>query len=302
MNPPDAPLRDALERVTVLIVTYNSAHCVDALAKGLAGVPHVVVVDNASTDDTCAQVQARLPAARRLVMPANKGYGVANNAGLAVVQTDYALLLNPDCLIDASQIAALVQEAQAWPDATLVVPQLTDASGSLQVNYSWPRGRWTPKTEAATAPANVGYACAAVMLVHMANVSRIGHFDPLFFLYYEDEDLCLRVFKARGQILVLPDIRITHLSRGSVKGAQPWRAEYWRGYHHAQSKILFTWKHEGPEEASRLRVRVLLTSALNVLARVILLSPKHLARAWGRFQGLRMLNAGELAAARRDAR
>ncbi len=302
MNPLDPIVREALERVTVLIVTYNSAHCVPDLAAGLAGVPHVIVVDNASTDDTCAQVQALLPAARRVVMPANKGYGVANNAGLEIVQTDYALLLNPDCLIDAGQIAALVRQAQAWPDATLVVPQLTDASGSLQVNYSWPRGHWTPKTEAATGPANVGYACAAVMLVHMANVSRIGHFDPLFFLYYEDEDLCLRVFKARGQILVLPDIRITHLSRGSVKGAQPWRAEYWRGYHHAQSKILFTWKHEGPEDASRLRVRVLLTSALNVLARVVLLSPKHLARAWGRFQGLRELNADELAAARRDAR
>jgi hypothetical protein len=47
---------------------------------------------------------------------------------------------------------------------------------------------------------------------------------------------------------------------------------------------------------------VLLTSALNVLARVVLLSPKHLARAWGRFQGLRVLNADEVAAARRDAR
>jgi N-acetylglucosaminyl-diphospho-decaprenol L-rhamnosyltransferase len=302
MNPLDPIVREALERVTVLIVTYNSAHCVPDLAAGLAGVPHVIVVDNASTDDTCAQVQALLPAARRVVMPANKGYGVANNAGLEIVQTDYALLLNPDCLIDAGQIAALVQQARGWPDATLVVPQLTDASGSLQVNYSWPRGHWAPKTEAATGPVNVGYACAAVMLVHMANVSRIGHFDPLFFLYYEDEDLCLRVFKARGQILVLPDIRITHLSRGSVKGAQPWRAEYWRGYHHAQSKILFAWKHEGPEKASRLRVRVLLTSALNVLARVVLLSPKHLARAWGRFQGLRVLNADNLAAARRDAR
>jgi N-acetylglucosaminyl-diphospho-decaprenol L-rhamnosyltransferase len=70
---------------------------------------------------------------------------VANNAGLAAVQTDYALLLNPDCIVDAGQIAALVQGARAWPDATLVVPQLTDASGRLQVNYSWPRDAWSPK-------------------------------------------------------------------------------------------------------------------------------------------------------------
>lgn len=300
MNPLDAPVRAALERVTVLIVTYNSAHCIGTLASGLAGLPHVIVVDNASSDDTCEQVKQRLPGAQLVSMPANKGYGVANNAGLAAVQTDYALLLNPDCLIDASQIAALVLEAQAWPEATLLVPQLTDASGALQVNYSWPRDTWKPRTEAASGPLNVGYACAAVMLIQMANLSRVGPFDPLFFLYYEDEDLCLRVFKAHGQILVLPGIRITHLSRGSVKGARPWVAEYWRGYHHAQSKILFTWKHGGPEAAGRLRRRTLWRAVLNLLARVLLLSPKHLARAWGRFQGLRELQADELARARRQ--
>lgn len=294
-------MRAALERVTVLVVTYNSAHCVEALARGLANVPHVIVVDNASDDETCARVRTDLPAARLIVMSANKGYGVANNAGLAAVRTEYALLLNPDCIVDAGQIAALVQEALAWPDAALLVPQLIDASGSLQVNYSWPRDAWTPKCAEATGPVNVGYACAAVMLIHMAKVSRIGFFDPLFFLYYEDEDLCLRVFQAHGQILVLPSIRITHLSRGSVKGAKPWRAEYWRGYHHAQSKILFSWKHAGTQAAGRLRHRALLLSALNVLARIVLLSPKHLARAWGRFQGLRVLKADALASARREA-
>jgi N-acetylglucosaminyl-diphospho-decaprenol L-rhamnosyltransferase len=245
MTHPDDAVRDALQRVTVLTVTYNSAHCVEALASGLAGVPHVIVVDNASADDSCARVRAAMPSARLIVMPANQGYGVANNAALTAVQTEFALLLNPDCLIDAAQIAALVQAMQDWPQATLAVPQLTEASGQLQVNYSWPRDAWSPKTGEATGVLNVGYACAAVMLIRMARLAPLGFFDPLFFLYYEDEDLCLRVFQARGQILVLPEVRVTHLSRGSVKGTRPWLAEYGRGFHHAQSKILFTWKHSG---------------------------------------------------------
>jgi len=226
MTHPDDAERDALQRVTVLIVTYNSAHCVAALASGLAGVPHVIVVDNASADDSCARVRAAMPSARLIVMPANQGYGVANNAALAAVQTEFALLLNPDCLIDAVQIAALVRAMRDWPQATLAVPQLTEASGQLQVNYSWPRDAWSPKTGEATGVLNVGYACAAVMLIRMARLAPLGFFDPLFFLYYEDEDLCLRVFQARGQILVLPTVRVTHLSRGSVKGTRPWLAEY----------------------------------------------------------------------------
>lgn len=289
------PVRDALDRVTVLIVTYNSAHCIESLARGLAGVPNVIVVDNDSGDDTCERVRALMPWARLIVSPTNRGYGAANNAALAQVATEFALLLNPDCLTDATQIAALVQAMQVWPEATLAVPQLTDASGQLQVNYSWPRDAWAPKTGEATGVLNVGYACAAVMLIRMERLAPIGFFDPLFFLYYEDEDLCLRVFQARGQILVLPDVRVTHLSRGSVKGDRPWLAEYGRGFHHAQSKLLFTWKHAGADAARRQRRRVLASSVLNVLARVLLPSPRHLARAWGRLQGLRALNLEALA-------
>jgi N-acetylglucosaminyl-diphospho-decaprenol L-rhamnosyltransferase len=88
MTHPDDAVRDALQRVTVLTVTYNSAHCVEALASGLAGVPHVIVVDNASADDSCARVRAAMPSARLIVMPANQGYGVANNAALTAVQTE----------------------------------------------------------------------------------------------------------------------------------------------------------------------------------------------------------------------
>ncbi len=296
-----APVSDALESVTLVIVTYNSAHCIEALARGLAGVPNVIVVDNASADDSCERVRALLPSARLIVMATNRGYGVANNTALAQVETEFALLLNPDCLTDAAQIAALVQAMQVWPAATLAVPQLTDASGQLQVNYSWPRDAWAPKTGEATGVLNVGYACAAVMLIRMERLKPIGFFDPLFFLYYEDEDLCLRVFQARGQILVLPDVRVTHLSRGSVKGDRPWLAEYGRGFHHAQSKLLFTWKHAGADAARRQRRRVLASSVLNVLARMLLPSPRHLARAWGRFRGLRALNLDAMSRTRSPA-
>jgi GT2 family glycosyltransferase len=280
---------ELLAQVTVLVVTYNSGHCVPALARGLIDVPHVIVVDNASQDDTASRVRQSLAHAQLVQLDSNRGYGVANNAGLAQVQTPYALLLNPDCEIDSEDIAALVQAAKQWPDATLIVPQLVDAQGELQVNYSWPREAWKPRSGAADGPLGVGYACAAVMLINIAALLPVGGFDPSFFLYYEDEDLCLRVFQRHGQILVLPDIRVTHLSRGSVRGPRPWRSEYWRGYHHVQSKLRFMHKHVGASAAVTARRRLMITGGLQVLARAVLFSPKHLARAWGRFQGVRHL-------------
>ena len=198
-----------LQQVTVLTVTYNSSHCVPALARGLRGVPHVIVVDNASGDDSCAAVAAQLTHARLLRMPRNQGYGVANNAGLAQVATPYALLLNPDCLVTPEQIAALVAQAQRWPEATVIAPQLLEANGTPQLNYSWPRAAWTPRTGGADGPLNVGYACAAVLLLNLRELAHTGAFDPRFFLYYEDEDLCLRIFQRHGQIIVVPEVQIT---------------------------------------------------------------------------------------------
>ena len=296
---PELDLAPLLDQVTVITVTYNSSHCVPALAEGLRGVPHVTVVDNASGDDSCAAVAAQLPAARLIRMPENRGYGAANNAGLAEVKTPYALLLNPDCLVTPAQIADLVASAQQWRDATLLVPQLLEAQGRKQLNYSWPRGAWEPRTDGADGPLNVGYACAAVMLINMAQMEKVGMmgapgavFDTRFFLYYEDEDLCMRVFQRHGQILVLPGIEVTHLSRGSVKGSAPWRAEFWRGFHHAQSKIIFLDKHAGRAAANRARFRLMASSCANVLVRTVLLSPKHLARAWGRLRGVWQLRLG----------
>ena len=95
VSPPSVDLA-ALHRVTVVVVTHHSAHCVPALATHLAAFPHVVVVDNASDDKTPALVRKALPQAQVLKLKRNLGYGAANNRALDRVSTPYALLLNPD--------------------------------------------------------------------------------------------------------------------------------------------------------------------------------------------------------------
>ena len=287
--PASADRQALLEQVTILTVTYNSGHCIAPLAQGLREAPHLVVVDNASADDTCELVPRLLPGARLLRLERNLGYGVANNAGIEQSATPYVLLLNPDCEVTLDQVAELVRSARQWPDAAIWVPQLTDGRGQLEVNYSWPRDAWAPRTGAADGPLNVGYACAAVMLLDRERMARVGFFDPRFFLYYEDEDLCLRAFKAREPILVLPHIQVIHFSRGSVKGPRPLAAEYWRGWHHAQSKIIFTRKHFGEAAGRRLLRRTLLRSWAQLAVRLVLLSPRLFARALGRHRGLRQL-------------
>ncbi|MDO9611961.1 MAG: glycosyltransferase family 2 protein [Serpentinimonas sp.] len=280
-----AATKALLERVTVVVVTYNSAHCLPALAHLLRHCPHVRVVDNASADGCAAAATALLPHASVQALERNLGFGAANNRGLERVQTEFALLLNPDCELEPAALAQLVRSADAYPEAAVVAPQLTDPRGKAEINYRWPHTLWPSKGPAATGAACVGFVCGAAMLLRLARFADIGFFDERFFLYYEDDDLCLRLFQLQRPMILDPACSALHRSRGSVRGPSPWRSEYWRGYHHAQSKLIFSHKHLSPQQALRQRRRLLLGTALNLPLRLLLLSPRLLARMWGRLRG-----------------
>lgn len=269
-----------------MIVTFNSAHCLPALAERLADWPHLVVVDNGSHDDTPQAVARSLPQARVLALPQNLGFGAANNQALDGIRTPYALLLNPDCLIRPDDIQALWQTAQDWPEAAIVAPQLTDTQDRPQVNYGWPRHLGHGRGPAADGVLCVGNACGAVMLLRCAARPGPSWFDTRFFLYYEDEDLCLRLFQARQPVLIDPAVRVGHLNRGSVRGRRPWQVEYLRGRHHAMSKVLFTAKHVGAAAARAHRRKALAQALALLLLRVLAPSPRLVARLWGRICGL----------------
>ncbi len=273
--------------VTVVVVTFNSGHCIAPLAEGLMAAPHVVIVDNASADDTRQQVKAHLPQAIFLVNETNQGFGRANNRALALLTTRYALLLNPDCLPSPTFIDDFLEAAASFPEAAIVAPHLTRRGGAPEVNYRWPNSRWRSSGPGAEGPCCVGFICGAAMLVNMDLMREsVGFFDEDFFLYYEDDDLCERVFVRQLPMVLLPNIELPHLSRNSVRGSQAWRFEYLRGYHHAQSKLIFEHKHVGAGSAAALRWKTLGLAVLTLLPRLLFPQPKYLARLVGRIAGL----------------
>lgn len=282
---PAAVLSDDEDGVTVIVVTYNSAHCFPTLQSFLSQRSRVIVFDNGSEDDTPTQAQRSLPQARVIAHPKNLGFGAANNRALAQVQTPYALLLNPDCELSTSHLHQLLAAAYRFPDAAIIAPQLIDGRGYPEVNYRWPGTYWTSRGPGAQGPACVGFVCGAAMLLQMRFFESMGFFDERFFLYYEDDDLCLRLFQAHLSIVIVPDIKVVHRSRGSVQGPSPWRSEYWRGYHHAQSKLIFVAKHHGVDAARALRRGLVWQTALALPLRVLAFSPRLIGRMWGRLRG-----------------
>jgi GT2 family glycosyltransferase len=275
-----------LNNLTVIIVTYNSAHCIPVLASSLSNINNIIFVDNASEDKTIDFIKSYLPQSAIIALEKNKGFGAANNKALSLVKTPYALLLNPDCEPKENFFKNLIISVNKFDDAAIIAPHLINRNGSTEINYRWPTTYWKSRGDKADGPCCVGFVCGAVMLIKLSEMQNIGFFDEEFFLYYEDDDLCQRVFVHRKQIILDPSLEVIHYSRGSVKGGNPLKHEFIRGYHHAQSKLLFEKKYFGESRYQKLKIKTLILAILNLIPRVLIPYPRYLARLIGRIAGL----------------
>ena len=240
-------------RVTAVVVTHNSADCVEACVRSLAAQAasvEVVVVDNASADDTAQRVRASDWRARGLSLTFitnrdNRGFAAAANQGAARGQGDYVLLLNPDAALQPGALASLVAFLEAHPQAGAAGPrQYLDAPGGWQWSIvpappDWrlllaarapalaDRGRTAGRLAAAwslnrriwreDAPQSVPHLSGAGLLVRRAAWEAVGGLDEGFFLFYEDLDLCDRLRAAGWALYAAPQAAMVHRGLHSVR-------------------------------------------------------------------------------------
>lgn len=274
-----------LATTTVVVVTYESAHCLPDIGRSLAGFPHVVLVDNGSADGTVLAAGRHLPQARVIALERNLGFGAANNRAFDLVDTEFVLLLNPDCSMSQEAARALLAAARRYPAASAIGPQLIDRQGRPEMGYRMRLDRWLPRGPAAEGDLCVEFLSGACMLIRRSALARIRGFDEDFFLYQEDHDLCIRLAAHAGPLVLCPSALATHQSRRSSAGRHRLRAEYLRGYHHIQSKFIFERKHNRIQVSTAVRLRYACTAAVEALLRLGLLDAARASRAFGRMQG-----------------
>ena len=265
-----APLKD---RVTAVVVTYNSAGVVRTCIEGLAALGRVIVVDNGSADRSLGEVVAARPDVRVLSNRANLGYGTAANRGAAAAETEFILMVTPDALVSEAIIAALVAAADACPTAAIVAPFLFSAEGKLDLPVMGPRERnHHPAAIIPEGDFSTWFVTGAVWLVRRAAWRAVGGFDEAIFLYNDDADLCLRMTRAGYSLLVLPGIHARHLGGGSTP---PSRHVRWlKDWHQVWSHLYLERTHGDPAAARGLAWKQAVRHGLKALLYVLLLRPK----------------------------
>lgn len=229
--------------VTVVVVTYRSENtigmCLRALPAACEGLDaDAVVVDNSSDDftldaarDAASAIEGSVPVAV-VSRSSNAGFAVAANAGMQrgfQRQAEWILFCNPDAVLPPGSVKALVEAARSWPRPALASPALLNLDGSPQpmVERTYRLGRALlgmarigGANRARPAPAHgepqrVDWFHGAVVLAPSDLLRRIGGFDEGYFLYAEDMDLCLRATRAGADAIVVPSVRVPHISGAS---------------------------------------------------------------------------------------
>lgn len=225
--------------LSIIIVSYNTkAVTLDCLRSVYAHPPavpfEVILIDNASPDGSAEAIAREFPQVKLIASKENTGFAGGNNVAAAQATGRRILLLNPDTIVFENSLTALWDFAEQNPDCGIWGGRTLFEDGSLNPTSCWARiTPWSlfcsatgltwafPKTTLFNPEAYGGWKRDSVrqvdivtgcfLMIDRALWERLGGFDPLFFMYAEEADLCLRAAKLGFRPTITPAAEIVHL-------------------------------------------------------------------------------------------
>lgn len=240
--------------LSVIIVTYNTVGflgpCLASVLAAPPGDKEVFVVDNASRDGSAELVERDFPAVRLIRNTDNRGFAAANNQALPLCRGRILLFLNPDTEVRPGALTAGIAYLDAHPAVGLAGARMINPDGTPQesVSLRYPGERHT-RGELAGLPGAIAAVLGAAMFAPADLIRDLGGFDEDFFLYGEDQDLCLRVRRAGREIGFSEAAVIFHAGGGSERESPS--ADVVR--RKVRAEYLFYRKHYRPGTVARIR-------------------------------------------------
>lgn len=230
--------------ISVVIVSFNTRdllrECLLDLDRECEGLTvEVIVVDNASRDQSAEMVEAEFPQIRLIRTGENLGFGRGNNRAFEVARGRYIVLLNSDAFLKPGVLRDSVKLMEQHPRCGLAGARLISRDGEDQpsarsfpsplndlltisgLSAMYPKSKFFGRVDRTWAdpsiPCEVDWVPGAYSVIRKDVLDQVGFFDEKFFLYYEEVDLCKRIKNAGWQIWYWPQLRVIHIGGESAK-------------------------------------------------------------------------------------
>lgn len=216
--------------VYAVIATHNAGQWIDAAIESLRAsmLPlEIIVVDNASSDGTAGIVESGHGRATVITRTCNHGFGAANNEGIqhALARgADYIFLLNQDARVSPAAVGLLAAALDRHPEFGIMSPLHLDYAGrevdpKFQPYLAAHADVFSDALLGSLQPVyEVPFVNAAAWLMRRSMLEKVGGFDPIFFMYGEDNDYCIRARHYGFKVGIAPQARIFHWHGGAGSG------------------------------------------------------------------------------------
>ncbi len=239
------------KELTIIILTYNSSHIIKNCLESFDCKKYdVVIVDNASSDNTIAFVTRSFPQVKIISNKVNAGFGRGNNVALRDIKTKYSLILNPDALISDQDIEKVINQLDNNPKAAIAGPvvlencirdqsEIGQKLQDIQKDLLGTKDNFRKKLSKTCYEVRFIIGCA--MFLKMDLMKKVGFFDENFFMFYEDDEICKRVNDFGFFNIIISDAFAYHAGGKSSKNTANFWSVYKKSWHiNAWSK--FYWK------------------------------------------------------------
>lgn len=218
-------------RVSIIIVNWNGKNhlknCLRSLAKLKYKKTEIIIVDNGSTDGSREYITTRYPKIQLIKNSSNLGFSQANNQGIKKASGEYVLLLNNDTKVRNDFLATLVKKISSDPLLGAVQPKILhwekpgqlDSIGSFltHTGFLFHYGFEAMDSKILDKEIELFSGKGSCLLFKKKVLDKIGYFNEDFFAYFEETDLCWRLWLAGYHLLYIPKAVIYHKTWGTTK-------------------------------------------------------------------------------------
>ena len=237
------------KKLTIVIVTFKSEHKILNCLDSISNETPVIIVENSNNKNFKNKIEKNYDNVSCILVGENKGYSSANNIGLSAVKTKYALVLNPDTVLDKNAIKNFFALSNTKNDFWLMGPANDQM---IELDFG--------EKNLIEVDNLKGFAI-------FFNMSKFQNmfFDENFFLFFEEIDLCRRIKKNNGKIYLGKNIIIKHEGANSVIKTNSFELEKNRNWHWMWSTFYYQKKYNGFIQAFFLIFPKLLSSLIKTL-------------------------------------
>jgi len=269
------------QNLSIVIVTLRSEKVIDRCINSIDKNLPIIVIENSDNLKFKNYLENNYKNVQCILSKENLGTGAGYNIGIKFSKTDYVYVINPDITLEANALDEIFLASKKLEDFSILSPISSDVHFP---NYGMIKEK--KEYEEKNLPFKVKYVDGFSMLLNKKKFKNNYYFDENFFMYWENNDICIRVINDGGSVFIVPKAKIKHLGANAVDPKFFEEIELSRNWHWMWSTFNYHRKYKGFFISLLIVLPKLISAIIKILIYTLILNKEKKKIYYQRLSGL----------------